>query len=48
MLVSKDRFFTPRIQVLLGIVGSRDFRERVGALGGYDVTESGRIITSDD
>jgi len=45
MLVSKDRFFTPGIQVLLGIVGSQGFRERVGALGGYDVTESGRIIT---
>lgn len=44
MLVSKDRFFTRGIQVLLGIVGSREFRERVDSLGGYDVTESGRII----
>ena len=44
MLVPKDRFFTRGIQVLLGIVGSREFRERVGTLGGYDLTESGRII----
>ena len=44
MLVPKDRFFARGIQVLLGIVGSREFRERVDTLGGYDVTESGRII----
>ena len=44
MLVPKDRFFTRGIQVLLGIVGSREFRKRVDSLGGYDVTESGRII----
>jgi excisionase family DNA binding protein len=46
LVVSKQRFFTKRIQVLLGIVGSREFRGRVEALGGYDVTESGRIISS--
>jgi excisionase family DNA binding protein len=46
LLIAKERFFTPGIQVLLGIVGSREFRERVGGLGGYDVTESGRIISS--
>ena len=45
MLVSKNRFFTPGIQTLLGIVGSQEFRERVGTLGGYDLAESGRIIT---
>jgi putative molybdopterin biosynthesis protein len=44
LLVPKDRFFTRGIQALLGIVGSREFRERVDSLGGYDVTESGRII----
>jgi putative molybdopterin biosynthesis protein len=46
LLVPKDRFFIRGIQVLLGIIGSREFRERVGTLGGYDVTESGRIINS--
>jgi putative molybdopterin biosynthesis protein len=45
MLVRKERFFMQGIQTLLGIVGSREFRDRVGVLGGYDVTESGRIIT---
>jgi len=44
LLVPKDRFFTRGIQALLAIVGSREFRERVDSLGGYDVTESGRII----
>ena len=44
LLVRKDRFFTRGIQALLGIVGSREFRERVDSLGGYDVTESGRLI----
>ena len=46
MLVTRERFFTPGIQALLGIVGSREFRSRVGALGGYDLEESGRIITN--
>jgi excisionase family DNA binding protein len=46
MLIRKDRFLTRGIQVLLGIVGSREFRERVDTLGGYDVAESGRIITA--
>jgi putative molybdopterin biosynthesis protein len=45
MLIRKERFFSPALQSLLSIVGSREFRERVGALGGYDVTESGRIVT---
>jgi len=46
MLIPKERFFTQRMQILLGIVGSREFRGRVGALGGYDVSESGRIVNS--
>jgi putative molybdopterin biosynthesis protein len=46
MWVRTDRFFTRGIQVLLGIVGSREFRARIDTLGGYDVTESGRIITA--
>lgn len=42
----RARFFSDGIQALLGIVGSREFRARVDALGGYDVSESGRIIHS--
>ena len=46
MVVPKDRFFTEGMQNVLGLVGSREFRDRVGALGGYDVAESGRIVSS--
>jgi putative molybdopterin biosynthesis protein len=46
IIVPQDRFFTEGMQRLLGIVGSREFRDRVGALGGYDVAESGRIVGS--
>jgi excisionase family DNA binding protein len=46
MIVPKDRFFTPGMQNLLALVGSREFRDRVEALGGYDVAESGRIVGS--
>ncbi len=46
MLVPNDRFLTKPMQNLLGIVASREFRNRVGALGGYDVSESGRIVGS--
>jgi excisionase family DNA binding protein len=46
LLVPKDRFFKRGIQSLLGIVGSREFRQKLEALGGYDASESGRMITS--
>jgi excisionase family DNA binding protein len=46
LLVRKERFFARGVQALVGIVGSREYRERVGALGGYDIAESGRIITA--
>ena len=45
MVVPRDRFFTKGMQSVLGIVGSRDFRDRVDALGGYDVAVSGRIVS---
>ena len=44
MLIPKERFFSPAIQTLLEIVGSREFRTRVEVMGGYDTSESGRII----
>lgn len=44
MLIKKERFFTPGIQTLVGILGSREYRERIDALGGYDAAESGRIM----
>ncbi|MFQ5883254.1 MAG: substrate-binding domain-containing protein [Candidatus Methylomirabilales bacterium] len=44
ILIANDRFFSRGVQALLGIVGSREFRTRVDALGGYDTSESGRIL----
>ncbi|MGH7872862.1 MAG: substrate-binding domain-containing protein [Candidatus Binatia bacterium] len=46
LLIPREGFFSNGIQTLLSIVGSREFRDRVDALGGYDVSESGRIISS--
>jgi excisionase family DNA binding protein len=43
MLIPAARFFTRSMQLLLDIVGSREFRQRVEALGGYDTSESGRL-----
>ncbi|HSE87228.1 MAG TPA: helix-turn-helix transcriptional regulator [Candidatus Binatia bacterium] len=45
-VIPKGRFFSRGIQLLLGTVGSREFRRQVEALGGYDASESGRIITA--
>jgi excisionase family DNA binding protein len=44
-VIPKERFFSRGIQVLLGTLGSREFRQQVEALGGYDASDSGRIIT---
>ena len=36
---------TPMMQALLGIVrGDREFRERIVSMGGYDVSEMGKVI----
>ena len=43
MLIPAQRFFARSMQLLLDIVGSREFRRRVDALGGYDTSESGRL-----
>jgi excisionase family DNA binding protein len=46
IVIPKARFFSPGVQALLEIVGSREFRSRVEALGGYDTSDSGRMIAS--
>jgi hypothetical protein len=46
MLIPKERFFAPAVQAVLQIVGSREFRSGVESMGGYDTSESGRIIGS--
>jgi len=46
IVIPKAGFFSPAIQTLLEVVGSREFRSRVDAMGGYDTSESGRMIAS--
>jgi len=47
ILIAKERFFSRGVQALLDVVGSREFRTQVEALGGYETSESGRILVSD-
>jgi len=42
--VRKESFFEARIQALIAIAGCREFRRRANDMGGYDVSDSGRII----
>jgi excisionase family DNA binding protein len=46
VLIPQARVFSPRVQLLLEVIGSREFRARVEALGGYDISESGRLRVS--
>jgi putative molybdopterin biosynthesis protein len=43
-VIAQERFFSPGVQALLSVVGSREFRDRLETMGGYDSSESGRII----
>jgi putative molybdopterin biosynthesis protein len=43
-VIPQARFFSPGVQALLSVVGSREFRDRLETMGGYDSAESGRII----
>lgn len=47
IVIVKERFFSRGVQALLETVNSREFRTRVESLGGYDTTESGRILATD-
>jgi excisionase family DNA binding protein len=44
-VIPKSTFFDREIQSLLKIVRSEEFREKAKQLGGYDLTESGEIIS---
>jgi len=46
LLIPKERFFRHGIQILMGIIASREFRSRMEGLGDYDTSESGRITTT--
>jgi putative molybdopterin biosynthesis protein len=43
-VILQEHFFSPSIQALVSLAGSREFRDSLEALGGYDSSESGRII----
>jgi putative molybdopterin biosynthesis protein len=43
-VIPQERFFSPAIQMLLSVIGSREFRGRLEAMGGYDSMDSGRIV----
>jgi putative molybdopterin biosynthesis protein len=45
LLIPKSRFSSPGIQTLVEIVGSKEFRGRVQTMGGYDLSEAGRVLT---
>ncbi len=44
LLVTKERFFDPGVQLLLGLLPEDAFRRLAGTLQGYDVSMSGKMI----
>jgi len=43
MIVSKENFFLPQVQGLIGLLREGEFRDMADALGGYDLRESGEM-----
>lgn len=44
LLITKERFFDPGVQLLLGLLPDEEFRQLAGALEGYDVSSSGKMV----
>ncbi len=45
LAIPRDCYDAPMLQALLGIIrGDREFRERIVSMGGYEVSEMGRVI----
>ena len=45
LAIPRDFYDTPMMQALLGIIrGDREFRERIVSMGGYDVSEMGKVL----
>ncbi|UCG11279.1 MAG: molybdopterin biosynthesis protein [Deltaproteobacteria bacterium] len=44
LVIPAIHFETPLIQALLEVIASREFKNQVMALGGYDVRDTGRLI----
>jgi putative molybdopterin biosynthesis protein len=46
LAISREFLDTPLMQAVLGIIREdKDFRERIVSMGGYDVSEMGKVIT---
>jgi putative molybdopterin biosynthesis protein len=43
LVVLKDYYFTKPVQALLEVVTSSELKARAGALGGYDVRNTGKV-----
>ncbi len=46
MVLDQKTFFAKNVQAFIELLHSREFREKVQAVGGYDLKESGRVIYS--
>ncbi len=44
LLISKDRFFDPGVQLFQGLLHERTFRETAQELDGYDLASSGKMV----
>jgi len=44
LLITKDRFFDPGVQLFLGLLPDEEFRHLADALEGYDVSASGKMV----
>ncbi|HKK89775.1 MAG TPA: helix-turn-helix transcriptional regulator [Desulfobacteraceae bacterium] len=44
LLISKERFFDQGIQLFLGLLKEKIFRESAAALGGYDLSMAGEMV----
>ena len=44
LLITKERFFDPGVQLFLGLLPEEAFRQLATTLEGYDVSVSGKMV----
>jgi len=44
LLITKERFFDPGVQLFLGLLPDEEFRQSANTLEGYDVSTSGKMV----
>ena len=44
LLITKERFFDPGVQLFLGLLPDDEFRQLANTLSGYDVSASGKMV----